>query len=64
MEFGVEWGGIYFITMLFADWNLELSWEIVVCYCSVRYILKINKNGTLIFSTFFQHGRFIKTLLS
>ena len=28
VEWSLEWSGVYFRAMLFADWNLELSWEI------------------------------------
>ena len=39
----LEWSGVYFITMLFAYWNLELSWEISI-KCSLH---KHNDNSIL-----------------
>ena len=42
VEWSLEWSGVYFITMLFAYWNLELSWEIRI-KCSLKH--KHNDNS-------------------
>ena len=52
VEWSLEWSGVYFITMLFSDWNLELSWEIFYIENTITMTVQFLKSRTALTRAF------------